>query len=35
LYYWTIVTDDGSRAAHWEHTVSVTENGPRNLTPRP
>jgi methionyl aminopeptidase len=24
---WTVVTDDGSRAAHWEHTVAVTEGG--------
>jgi len=22
---WTVVTDDGSRAAHWEHTVAVLE----------
>ena len=29
---WTVVTDDGSRAAHWEHTVAVTEDGPRILT---
>jgi methionyl aminopeptidase len=29
---WTVVTKDGSRAAHWEHTVAVTENGPRILT---
>ncbi|GAA1887382.1 type I methionyl aminopeptidase [Williamsia serinedens] len=32
---WTITTDDGSRAAHWEHTVAVTEDGPRILTVRP
>ena len=32
---WTVVTDDGSRAAHWEHTVAVTEDGPRILTLRP
>ncbi|WP_225729924.1 MULTISPECIES: type I methionyl aminopeptidase [unclassified Nocardia] len=32
---WTVVTTDGSRAAHWEHTVAVTEDGPRILTPRP
>jgi len=32
---WTVVTADGSRAAHWEHTVAVTEDGPRILTPRP
>ncbi len=24
---WTVVTDDGSLAAHWEHTVAVTETG--------
>lgn len=29
---WTVVTTDGSRAAHWEHTVAVTESGPRILT---
>ncbi|WP_319457934.1 MULTISPECIES: type I methionyl aminopeptidase [unclassified Mycobacterium] len=29
---WTVVTSDGSRAAHWEHTVAATENGPRILT---
>jgi methionyl aminopeptidase len=29
---WTVVTNDGSRAAHWEHTVAVTEGGPRILT---
>ena len=29
---WTIVTADGSRSAHFEHTVAVTENGPRILT---
>ena len=32
---WTVVTSDGSRAAHWEHTVAVTEDGPRILTVRP
>lgn len=31
---WTVVTADGSPAAHWEHTVAATENGPRILTPR-
>src|SRR5215207_5023676 len=25
---WTVVTLDGSYAAHWEHTVAITENGP-------
>jgi methionyl aminopeptidase len=29
---WTVVTADESRAAHWEHTVAVTEDGPRVLT---
>ncbi|GAC1639881.1 MAG: type I methionyl aminopeptidase [Mycobacterium sp.] len=29
---WTVVTADGSRAAHWEHTVAVTDHGPRILT---
>ncbi len=24
---WTVVTIDGARAAHWEHTVAVTEEG--------
>ena len=32
---WTVVTDDGSRAAHWEHTVVVTGDGPKVLTTRP
>jgi methionyl aminopeptidase len=29
---WTIVTQDGSRSAHFEHTIAVTEGGPRVLT---
>jgi methionyl aminopeptidase len=29
---WTVVTTDGARAAHWEHTVAVTEDGPDILT---
>lgn len=29
---WTIVTVDGSLSAHFEHTVAITENGPRVLT---
>lgn len=29
---WTIVTADGSRSAHFEHTVAITEDGPRVLT---
>ncbi|MGB3185194.1 MAG: type I methionyl aminopeptidase [Ornithinimicrobium sp.] len=24
---WTVITTDGSRAAHWEHTVAVTTRG--------
>jgi methionyl aminopeptidase len=32
---WTAVTRDGSLAAHWEHTVAVTADGPRVLTARP
>lgn len=31
---WTVVTADNSPAAHWEHTVAATEDGPRILTPR-
>lgn len=31
---WTVVTDDESWAAHWEHTVAATDDGPRILTPR-
>lgn len=31
---WTIVTKDGSRSAHFEHTIAVTEAGPRILTGR-
>ncbi len=31
---WTAVTRDGSLAAHFEHTVAVTANGPRVLTLR-
>ncbi|HEX8726584.1 MAG TPA: type I methionyl aminopeptidase [Gemmatimonadaceae bacterium] len=29
---WTIVTADGMRSAHFEHTVAVTESGPLVLT---
>ncbi|MEU6237325.1 type I methionyl aminopeptidase [Kitasatospora sp. NPDC047058] len=29
---WTLRTTDGSRAAHVEHTVAITEEGPRILT---
>ncbi len=31
---WTVVTADGKLAAHFEHTIAVTENGPRILTLR-
>ncbi|MBU1588224.1 MAG: type I methionyl aminopeptidase [Actinobacteria bacterium] len=31
---WTLRSADGSRAAHFEHTVAVTENGPLVLTAR-
>lgn len=29
---WTVVTVDGTRAAHWEHTVAITDDGPWVLT---
>jgi len=29
---WTVVTADGSVAAHWEDVVAVTQDGPRILT---
>ena len=29
---WTVVTSDGTRAAHWEHSVAVTDDGPWILT---
>ena len=31
---WTVVTTDGLPSAHWEHTVALTEDGPRVLTAR-
>jgi methionyl aminopeptidase len=31
---WTVVTKDGSRAAHWEHTIALTGAGPWVLTAR-
>jgi methionyl aminopeptidase len=31
---WTVVTTDGKLAAHFEHTIVVTERGPRILTLR-
>ncbi len=30
---WAIYSEDGSLTAHFEHTVAVTANGPRILTP--
>jgi methionyl aminopeptidase len=29
---WTVVTADGSRSAHFEHTVAITDSGPLVLT---
>lgn len=29
---WTVVTEDGSLSAHFEHTVAITDEGPRILT---
>jgi methionyl aminopeptidase len=29
---WTVVTADGSLAAHFEHTIAITENGAQVLT---
>ncbi len=29
---WTVVTQDGSLCAHWEHTIVITEDGPQILT---
>jgi len=31
---WTAVTKDGSLSAHFEHTIAVTESGPRILSKR-
>lgn len=31
---WTVVTDDGSRSAHFEHTIAVTDEGHEVLTAR-
>jgi methionyl aminopeptidase len=30
--HWTVVTSDGSLAAHFEHTIAITEHGPQILT---
>lgn len=32
---WTVRTKDGSRSAHFEHTVLITENGAEILTQQP
>jgi len=29
---WTVKTADGSLAAHWEHSIAITEDGPEILT---
>lgn len=29
---WTVITVDGSRSVHWEHTVAITDDGPQILT---
>ena len=29
---WSVMTADGSRSAHFEHTIAVTENGPEVFT---
>ena len=29
---WTVITDDGSKAAHYEHTVYISKEGPIILT---
>jgi len=31
---WTVITDDGSLSAHFEHTIAVTEDGPVILSSR-
>lgn len=31
---WTVVTADGKLAAHFEHTIAVTDDGPKILTLR-
>jgi len=32
---WTVVTADGTLAAHWEHTIAVLADGPHILTRNP
>jgi methionyl aminopeptidase len=29
---WTVVTVDGKKSAHFEHTIAITEDGPRILS---
>jgi methionyl aminopeptidase len=29
---WTVCTQDNKPAAHFEHTITITNNGPRILT---
>lgn len=29
---WTVVTSDGKRSAHFEHSIAITEDGPQILT---
>jgi methionyl aminopeptidase len=29
---WSVVSEDGSLAAHWEHTIAITDDGPEILT---
>ena len=29
---WTVVTRDGKWSSHWEHTIAVTDDGPKVLT---
>jgi methionyl aminopeptidase len=29
---WSVVTADGKRSAHWEHTIAILEDGPEILT---
>ena len=29
---WTVVTADGKYSSHWEHTIAITEDGPKVLT---
>jgi methionyl aminopeptidase len=31
---WTVVTQDGKLAAHFEHTIAITDDGPKILTLR-